>query len=239
MLWCAITGTHPEIKLEIPDNRKDDSLLLPTCLPYDYSFSLVYILIFLNGDNTLMVAKNCAKYVINEKCEICQEQYFWEYLKQKITENPDYNTTEILRSCNKSNIIRDMLVGDDVSYSDIIEYVACECDNNIRYFLRSSDGRKIMIENVLSKPPKEILSTLKNDKTELIINSLESLEYDINKLKNILNEIKDLEINKTNNLKTLNINYLDHIDVNYDIDENNLDFCAALDIINHQNCAQQ
>ena len=106
-----------------------------------------------------------------------------------------------------------------------------------------------MIENILNKNPKDILSIFQNniDKVSFSFSfscSHLKIEHDLNKLRNTIKEIKDLEITKNNNLKTSNINYLEHMAFNYNDNVNQYNNVTKtindnIDIITQQNCIQQ
>jgi hypothetical protein len=69
---------------------------------------------------------------------------------------------------------------------------------------------KLQLLNLVVDNGLDSVSSFEN----LNINS-ENLLKEIKILDNILDEIDELDITKTNNLKTSNLNYIDHMSINY------------------------
>jgi hypothetical protein len=181
LVWCAISGTHPEIKLDKTLMRSDNLAILLSEIYWHYQKSFVrfYLEIYCIDTCDLLNAKCIASNELISELEHYRGNHFIEGYKNA----PD------------KKIYIDY-------YFDLCHFSKTEdCKlNHFRFKL-------------LYMVADNNLNQVKHYEN-LHIDS-ETLLKEIIILDNITDEINEFEIIKINNLKTYNINYLDHMSINY------------------------
>lgn len=180
LAWCAITGTHPEIKLYKTLINHDLAVLL--CEIYWYyskSFVRFYLEIYCIDTCDLINAKCIAKREIEAELERYRGHHFLEGFKIAENKSTYWEYYFDLYNFSESGFCREY---------DFRQQLLYVIKNNGKANIRSFENLKVD-SNLLLK------------------------EIDV--LLNLLQEIDDFDITKTNYLKTTNINYLDHMSINY------------------------
>jgi len=181
LIWCAITGYHPEILLKkmLTTNESFIDLLSELSWHYQKSFVRYYLEIYCIDTRGLINAKCIAYSEIKVELKRYREHHFLQ---------------EYVTSSDKKLYLD--------SYFDWCDY---KKDKTFR-----ENIFKLQLLNLVADNGLDSVSSFEN----LNINS-ENLLKEIKILDNILDEIDELDITKTNNLKTSNLNYIDHMSINY------------------------
>lgn len=190
LFWCAITGTHPEIKLDKTlCSPYLDGLISESYWHYPQSFVRYYLDIYLIDTCDLRNAKCIAsgeiekelKFLtssrVNNLFNVAEKEHL-EEMKEEFDKLKNHPQMEFILSNHKINNYQDMMKL--FYHGKILDF------SNEQYIL---DESKI--------------------------------------LRNIIKEIKELEIIKTTNLKTSNLNYLFHIEANYDNNSSEQTYCCT------------
>jgi hypothetical protein len=197
IIWCAITGTHPEIRL----NKSLSSAHLATLISeiywhYPQSFSRYYLDIYMIDTCDLFNAKCIAKNEIEAELKALTgartmnlinevEQNHCEELSEEFNNIKDHPQFGFILGALKINDFKDM-------------------------------AKAFYQEKIFS------------------IQSAQFILDESETLRNIMKEIDEFKITQIHNLKTSNLNYIFHIEANYNLKECN-------EVINNMetSCAQQ
>lgn len=189
LFWCAITNTHPEIKLDKTlCSPHLDTLIHEAYWHYPQSFVRYYIDIYLIATYELINAKFIAKK------EIERELNFLTSSRVK--------TIFDVAEKNHSKEIKE-------------EFIKLKNHPQLAFIFGNYN-----IDNCL-----DMIKIFYNGKILDFSNEQYILdESEI--LRNIMEEIDELEIIKTNNLKTSNLNYIFHMEANYNSEPSPQNTCS-------------
>lgn len=172
LVWCAITGTHPEIKLDKNLGCDDMSVLISEAYwHYPQSFSRYYLDVYFINEYNLLQAKFVASEEIRHESKILTKTGFNNGWIISLTE-------EDLNEMLKSN-------------PEIAEKFQKVGVNNFEDYNKFYDCQSYQIF----------------DKDYFML--------DYKNLNEIWQEMKDFNIEWTGNIKSSNLNYIFHMDINY------------------------
>ena len=179
LVWCAITGIHPEIRLSKKLICEDLAVLLSEIYwHYTQSFSRYYLGIYCIDTCDLMNAKCIAfQEIKNEMEHFIGTQFLEGYMNTFDKET--YHDNYFFDAFWRPNGVNETLI--------------------FKYNLRDT------VKN----------GGLANLKSFKKLNSTKIIDSEISLLNDIIKEINEFTITKTNNLKTSNLNYINHMSINY------------------------
>ena len=203
LIWCAIKDVHPEIKLEKSLISSDMATLLSE-IYWHYSYSFVrYYLEIYNIDTCDLINSKCIS-----ETEISRELQY-------------YRGNHLLQGYN---------IADDKKIYLTNYFNSCGFEENKRH---REDNFRLLLSNIINVNESYINDINRLNKFVNLKASLDVLELRISELKKILDDIDDFDIIKTHGLTTTNVNYLDHMSINYN-NPNYEDLTKGLN-----NCIQQ
>jgi len=180
LVWCAITGTHPEIYLNKYLCSEDLAVLLSE-LYWHYPKN------FVRYSLEIYCIDTCG--LINAKCIAYSE------IKAELKRYREHQFLDGYVTSSDKKLYLD-------GYFNL-------CDFKKDKTCRENDF-KLQLLNLVADNGLDRVTSFE----VLNINS-ENLLKEIKILNNILDEIDELDITKTNNLKTSDLNYINHMSINY------------------------
>jgi len=188
LVWCAIKNIHPELKLDKLLVSEDMiTLLSEMYYHYQYSFVRYYLEIYGINKCSLLDAKCTAGFEIERELQFYREfHFYWGYQNADDKDRCYQNYFDSFMMTDKYN-------------------------GNIEKNFRVS----LMNQNNFDSAQKHLFYPKKFDNLDPCLDKLEMMKVKINFLIEAVKEIDQLDITNTINLKTSNINYLEHMIINY------------------------
>lgn len=212
IVWCAITGTHPEILLDTSLRSSHLSALISEAYwHYPQSFARYYLDIYFIDNIGLITVKERARNEIKTELKIHNGERY--YTTNKFTEklnNIPQEAFEAMLNSNEQLKIHFAMAGIKTPHDMLKMYDGIDQEG-----LKESYSNNEMVDNIKNQfgcqhvSSDDIINQLSQTFT-VILNESEILQK-------IIDEIENFDITCSYNLTTTNTNYFAHMKVNHPI----------------------